>query len=166
MTVAAFVAFLSLWFVLSVFNQLLGRRVPALQRWDLLQLLPLWNFFAPRPGVTDYYLVYRDKDDAGHLGPWRLVVPAERRRWTSFHWKPHKLGRKVLSDVVQAHAGYQHAADPSVMLSVPYLTCLRMALEAGALGDNHVRQFVLAQKKGLIATDTLMPILVSDFHTS
>src|SRR5262245_22237756 len=138
MAIAAFVAFLCVWFGLSVLNQLAGRRLPAMQRWDSFQLLPLWNFFAPRPGVADYYLLYRDKAEDGRLGPWQLVVPTDRRRWTSFLWNPDKLKRKVLSDVVQAFAGYEKAGNPAVLLSLPYLTCLKMVLDAEVLRARHV----------------------------
>jgi hypothetical protein len=53
---------------------------------------------------------------------------------------------------------------PAVMLSLPYLVCLKMVSEVPHGGEGTLRQFVLAQKRGLETTDGLFPILVSDFH--
>ena len=163
-----FAGLLGIWFALSVLNQLEWGRARAWRRGDLFQLLPLWNFFAPNPGVHDYYLLYRDRSETEEPGSWRLLQPTKPRRLTSCLWNPDKIENKVLSDLVQMFTEDQKpaATDAStVMLSVPYLLCLKMAIEAPREGGATLRQFVLAQKQGLVGADPFLPILISDFHS-
>jgi len=158
---------LAVWFVLSVLNQFGTRSVDRLRRVDPLQLLPLWNFFAPHPGVHDYYLLYREESESGELGSWHLVHPTQSRSWTSCLWNPDKLGHKTLSDLTQILAGYQDSSlreGPSRMLTLPYLVCLNVITDARPHSRASVRQFVLARKRGLVSGDELLPILVSDLH--
>jgi hypothetical protein len=164
---ASLVLFLSTWFLLSVLNQFSKSRFPRLRQADPLQLLPLWNFFAPNPGVHDYYLLYRDRGEGGELGAWHLVQPTRSRRWTSCLWNPDKVKNKVLSDLVQVFARYPDPSireGPAVMLTLPYLVCLQMVADAPRAAEGTVRQFVLARKRGFVTSDELLPILISDFH--
>ena len=164
--VASLVFILTIWLLLSVLNQFGRSRFRGLRPADPLQLLPLWTFFAPNPGVHDYYLLYRDKSD-GEPGTWQLAQPTQSRRWTSCLWNPDKVQNKVLSDLVQILAGYHDPPKdhgPAVMLTLPYLICLTMAISAAPLSPGAFRQFVLARKRGLVTTDELLPILISDFH--
>jgi hypothetical protein len=164
---SALIFFLAIWFLLSLVNQMGKKRLRFLQRGDPFQLLPFWNFFAPNPGVHDYYLLYRDKNEAGEVGGWQLLHPTESRAWCSFVWNPDKLTNKVLSDLVQMFVGIEDAAlhqGPAVMFTLPYLICLKMVIEVPPDDTGTLRQFVLARKKGLLISDELSPILVSNFH--
>jgi hypothetical protein len=143
------------------------RSPPRKQRAGGLIVRQLWTFFAPTPGVHDYYLLYRDKSEGGELGTWHLVQPTQSRRWTSCLWNPDKIQNKVLSDLVQILAGYHDPPKdhgPAVMLTLPYLICLTMAIHAAPFSHGAFRQFVLARKRGLVTTDELLPVLISDFH--
>jgi hypothetical protein len=158
---------LAAWFVFSVLNQWGSSGLAGLRRFDSLHLLPIWNFFAPSPGVNDYYLLYRDKSEVGELGTWHLVQPTRSRRWDACLWNPDKVRSKVLSDLVQVLAKYQKLGmeeSSAVMLSVPYLVCLKMVIDEPPRSPGCLRQFVLARKKGLVTSDKLLPILVSEFH--
>ena len=63
---------LSLWFALSVLNQYRrGALIRPVKRRDAFSLIPTWTFFAPRPGVTDFNILYRDRARDGAFGPWR-----------------------------------------------------------------------------------------------
>ncbi len=161
--------FLGIWFLLSIVNQLGPRkRLGRLRRADIFQLLPMWNFFAPNPGVHDFYLLYRDKTVAGEIGNWQLAQPTSIRGTFSFLWNPGKVERKVLSDAIQLFAGYDSpgaSENAAVMLTLPYLLCLKMVTEAPPIDSTTLRQFVLAQKKGFAGTDEILPILISDFHS-
>jgi hypothetical protein len=163
------IAFLTTWFALSVLNQAGRSRVSRLHRADPFLLLPLWNFFAPNPGTHDYYLLYRDRNETGDLGGWQLVWPTHYRGWISCFWNPDKLEGKVLADVVGMFAGSDELRainGPALMLTLPYLVCLKMAIEARPPREGTVRQFVVARKKGLMTDDDLLPILVSGFHST
>jgi hypothetical protein len=163
----ALVLFLAVWFALSVVNQIPWKRFRAAQRADALQLLPLWTFFAPNPGVQDYYLLYRDRTGTDTLGDWQLLQPGQSRRWTSCIWNPDKIENKVLSDLVQMFTDYQEHGvkdGAAIMLSLPYLVWLKMAIDAPGGRAGTLRQFLLVQRQGLTPADPFSPILVSDFH--
>lgn len=159
---ASLVFLLAIWFALSVVAQSSWRR--RLLHADALQLLPLWNFFAPNPGIQDYYLLYRDEDQENKIHEWRLLQPTEWRRPISCIWNPGKLENKVISDLVQTLAGYQNAGS-AIMVSLAYLVCLKMVTEAPRERAATLCQFVLAQKQGLDGSEELVPILVSEFHS-
>lgn len=53
---------------------------------DVFGLIPVWTFFAPNPGMTDYYLLYQDRLPAGSFDNWRRV----------------ELKQKALRDMVSA----------------------------------------------------------------
>src|ERR1700686_2969061 len=40
---------------------------------NVFWLIPVWTFFAPNPGMTDYYLLYRDRLPDGSFDNWRKV---------------------------------------------------------------------------------------------
>jgi hypothetical protein len=167
--VLSLLLFLCFWFLLSILNQLgRFRLLRPLRRIDLFQLLPMWNFFAPNPGVHDFYLLYRDKTLAGEIGNWLIVQPTQHRGSLSCLWNPGKVERKVLSDAIQMFAGHISPSlkeSPGLMLTVPYLVCLQIVVDAPRQGPDTLRQFVLAQKKGLASSDEILPILISDFHS-
>jgi hypothetical protein len=94
------------WFFLSVVGQLdssrtLGRRLRWVRRWDYLNLIPIWTFFAPKPGWTDYYLMYRDRLPGGAVTPWTEVPLLGSRRWWHAIWNPGKHEKKALLDTVK-----------------------------------------------------------------
>ena len=58
----AIAVFFGAWAMLSALNQFgHGRLIRPVKQRDLFSLIPIWTFFAPRPGITDFNLVYRDR---------------------------------------------------------------------------------------------------------
>src|SRR5690348_12432463 len=55
------------WFILSILNQFGFAWFDKITRHDHFSLLPLWTFFAPNPGQSDYHLIYRDRKTDGSL---------------------------------------------------------------------------------------------------
>ena len=166
--VTACIVALAIWFGLSVANQFPLKTLRGWQRADVLQLLPMWNFFAPRPGVHDYYLLYRNVSESGSVGDWQVLQPTRSRGWSTCVWNPDKIENKVVSDLVQMFADYHKpgaTGTPATMLTLPYLVWLQMTVVAPAVNNEKLRQFVLAQKQGLSAADHYFPIIVSDVHS-
>ena len=92
-------ALASVWFMLSVLNQFKrGRLIARIKRHDVFALIPTWTFFAPRPGVTDYHVMYRDCSLSGGFSRWQEV------RWQRPGplrgvWNPSKRAGKGITDM-------------------------------------------------------------------
>lgn len=163
-------SFLALWFVGSVFNQFQLKWFEKIRsNVDHFSLLPLWTFFAPNPGQTDYHLVYRDRRADGSLTEWMELAITESRKFHSFVWNPEKRSKKVISDVVATLIESIGPVPPdeaefAIMLSLPYLVLLNVVSNlAPTPGATH-RQFVIAETAGFKRTEKPRLVLKSDFH--
>src|SRR5687768_1505484 len=94
--IAAFVV----WFFISILNQhrKTRKKVSAVTNRDICSLIPIWTFFAPNPGRTDLYLLYRDRDQDGNISDWREIGTARRKSWT-VQWSPKRRIHKGIVDV-------------------------------------------------------------------
>jgi hypothetical protein len=155
------------WGALSTAFQFDHPRMRRLSYRDCFGLLPLWTFFAPSPGQTDYHLVYRDQTEDGSTTDLCEISLGERRSACSWLWNPEKRGRKVLSDIVQMLLEISSAegTKPSVLLlSTPYTLVLH-AVMAEPLSPGAVRrQFVIAQTRGFFRDGPPEVLLRSSFH--
>lgn len=114
-----------LWFLLTLvraagYTALVRFRVPR----PLWALLPNWSLFAPHPGMTDYYLFYRDQSGSEEPGPWILAHGPEPRKWYHGLWNPNKIQAKAVFDLMQqleqATASMPAGGEEQVMKSAPY----------------------------------------------
>jgi len=158
---------LSCWAVLSVAYQF---DVPWVRRWshyDVFSLLPLWTFFAPRPGQSDYHLLYRDRLADGSTAGWQEVEMVEERQPYSWLWNPEKRSKKVLTDVVQllidlaAHSQHDRVA---LILSTPYVLVLNVVMSLPRHAQATHRQFVIAQTFGYVRRGDPEVVIKADFH--
>ena len=155
------------WFVLSILNQFGFEWFDKVRRHDHFSLLPLWTFFAPNPGQSDYHLIYRDRKTDGSVTEWREIDITERRKPYGFIWNPEKRSKKVLSDLVSSMLSSLPDIDQSdriVMLSIPYLILLNVVSHVDAEDQTTYRQFVLVETFGFNPTNEPRVVLRSDFH--
>ncbi|HWW62566.1 MAG TPA: hypothetical protein VN181_14430 [Thermoanaerobaculia bacterium] len=119
------VAVLFAWLLLSALMQI---RVDVLQRWrrfDVLHLIPQYNFFAPVPGMNDFHVLYRDCLPDGAATDWAEITAIAPRHWWNAVWHPHRRQRKAIFDVTTTFAKeLQLYGAEKVPLSVPYLLLL------------------------------------------
>lgn len=160
---------LALWFVGSVLNQFQFEWFQKVRNVDHFALLPLWTFFAPNPGQTDYHLVYRDRRTDGSITEWMELAITESRKFHSFVWNPEKRSKKVLSDVVATLMESTRHVPPdktgfAIMLSLPYLVLLNVVSNLAATPGATHRQFVIAETAGFKRTEDPLLVLKSDFH--
>lgn len=148
-----FAALLAAWFALSVLAHLrsaVRQRFPQLEAWGLI---PHWNFFAPRPGVHDVHLLYRDFDPDGSAGQLDYVPMIGARRWYQLVWHPDKYRSKVVSDIAATiqslnRRARENEADPRLlMLSQPYLLALHLVMRMPRRQGTAARQFILARHR-------------------
>lgn len=163
-------SFLALWFVGSVLNQFQFEWFEKIRSTvDHFSLFPLWTFFAPNPGQTDYHLVYRDRRADGSTTEWMEVAITESRKFHSFVWNPEKRSKKVISDVVVTLMESIGRVPPdeaelAIMLSFPYLVLLNVVSNLAATPGATHRQFVIAETAGFKRSEDPRLVLKSDFH--
>ncbi len=168
-------AALGIWFLLSVISQFDHTVVDRMRRHDCFGLIPIWTFFAPNPGQTDYHLIYRDKV-RDEQGSWTEVPMVHTRTMWHFLWNPHKRVNKVSSDVVSGIAGvvahHQELGTPAerireaLVLSLPYLILLSLVTRQDKRGESALsRQFAVAETYGFTKARGPAVLLCSLFHT-
>jgi hypothetical protein len=154
-------AFLGLWLALSLVNQVRnGRYLRRAKDLDVAALIPCWTFFAPRPGITDFDLIYRDAASDGFVTPWRVVrrPGPDRARWL---WHPAKRHEKLVTDCV---SNFLRGYDPQQrghLIDLSYLVLLAMVERVGHDFRAEGTQFaIVGTSAGSPTTDLLF---VSDF---
>ena len=158
------------YFVLSVIGQFEIKLNYYIRGFDPFALLPIWTFFAPNPGQTDYHLLYRDKLSDGTVTELREIEVTETRRWISFLWNPEKHSKKVLSDVVAMAVDSLPSDRPvgrELMLTLPYLLLLNVVCHQGGDGGARAgarRQFLVVETFGIDRIAPLRVLIQSEFH--
>jgi len=167
------IGFFSIWFVCTVICQFKGKSAIFLRRYvDLLNIIPLWTFFAPQPGKSDYHLLYRDKNTDEIIGEWTELEISVERNWFNFIWNPQKRKKKILADIVQSLvaiiARYQKEKEDArkfLMYTLPYVMILNTIIqEDSKIKEPFYRQFMLAESSGYLEDRAPSFILVSKFH--
>lgn len=170
-----YVALFGSWLILSAVNQFHGDRVSAIRRYDRLHLLPVWTFFAPNPGRSDYHILARDRGANGEIGPWVDVMPIPRQRLRSSFWNPEKRRVKVVSDAVgsivetmvtcRKESQARESLERSLVIYGPYLLLVNIVLHvAPHEKGSRASQFAIVERFGFGAESPPMPILSSRFH--
>ena len=166
-----------IWFVASVAWQFRSVRehsaTPSV--FGAFRLLPIFTFFAPIPGMADYHIAYRDRDEAGTVSPWREAPVIRRRRLFDFAWNPrkriHKLVADSLNEIKQLRAAVEAGgADPDLVsaqmrLTDGYIALHNFVLAAPpAIEGACARQFMLAEALHITGARQVAPVFKSPFH--
>jgi len=126
-------------------------------------LLPSWNFFAPRPGVHIYHVLYRDQISSGQIGAWREVQwETPQKRWLNL-WNPSKTANKALIDLANelAQTAYTYRDRKSlILISMAYLSVLAFITGLPRLEEPRATQFLLIQS----TPDRQEILFLSDLH--
>jgi hypothetical protein len=153
------------WFALSVLNQFKrGRLIARVKRHDVLALIPTWTFFAPRPGVTDFNVMYRDCAMSGGFSPW-YEMRSQRTGRLRAVWNPAKRTGKGVTDtcnMLMRLAGLNLGR--RLYLQVPYLTLLHYVSAAPRTDASHMRQFAIVRTTGHDAPRDTTMLFVSALH--
>ena len=164
------IAFLAFWTLVTILNQS-ERTRPLISRliaYDICGLIPIWTFFAPNPGNTDVYLLYRDRDEDGGVSPWRDIQLERRKSCLSF-WNPRRrIGKGVvdLAPDLTSNTNYEPQAPVSKkkVLEFPYLLLLNYACQQPADFRAEMRQFAVARTRGFGTESEPEVIFLSAFH--
>jgi hypothetical protein len=165
------------WLALTVLWQFepLRDRSLLLRRVNVLRMLPIWTFFAPRPGMSDTLILHRDRLADGSVTPWAQLSLIEERRWYHWLWNPRKRLDKLAVDAVSDVKAFKLLAERSgideelarqqVKLSKGYLLLLNIAACQSRVSTNSTaRQFVIVEATHVGGQRALTPLFVSPFH--
>ena len=120
-----FVVIFGLWLLLTLVRTLGYHALTQLKVPPFIWLfLPNWNLFAPKPGVADYYVMYRDQSGTADPGPWQSAYRPEPRKWSHGLWNPNKTQAKAVFDIVQQLAQVvlemKEGGEDDLLQSAPY----------------------------------------------
>jgi hypothetical protein len=158
------------WFALCVLAHLHSKVRRFFPRLEARGLLPHWNFFAPRPGVHDTHLLFRDVGQDGEVGNLGYVPMIGVRRWYHVLWHPDKFRSKVVSDIasmipaIRRQAHRRDADDRLVMLTQPYVLALHLVMVMPHEPAARARQFILAQHRTVGGEAEHQLLYLSEYH--
>jgi hypothetical protein len=156
---------LAAWLLISLLSQLQVKLVAPLKAHDVFSLIPNWSFFAPRPGTSDYHLVYRDLGSDGAWGRWREIPLAERRTLMGAVWNPQKRRTKTLSDVVRGLIRLAHdGVLKDFSLTLPYLSILNYISSFPRTAPCRQTQFMILQSEGFLDEHDPAFLFMSNAH--
>jgi hypothetical protein len=158
------------WVIVSALAQhgRTRRFVSSIVRRDIYSLVPVWTFFAPNPGRTDLYLLYRDGGVDGDITPWREIALGSRKNCFSL-WSPRRRIRKAIIDVTpdltrDVSFKPREPVDKKKVLGFPYLLVLNyVCLQPGDFRAS-TRQFAIARTNGFGTEDEPFVLFLSAFH--
>jgi hypothetical protein len=170
-----YVALFAAWLVLSAVGQFHSEKVTAMRRFDPLHLLPIWTFFAPNPGRSDYHIISRDRLADGRLTEWTDVLPIPRPRPWSLAWNPTKRRTKVVADAVGSimdTLAKEKKADSAsessrrgLIVFGPYLLLVHVVLHESPHPEDAVAfQFAVVERFAFGEESAPVPLLRSPFH--
>ena len=156
-----------LWLLLTIvaslhYHSLLRLRIPA----PIRDLIPNWNLFAPKPGVADYYIMYRDQRGAEDPGPWLIAHGPEARQWFHGFWNPNKVQAKAVFDLVQQLAALivkmKEGEEEALLQSAPFQHLLHFVRHLPRQEASERTQFAIVVQEPAHQYEATM--LVSTFY--
>jgi len=114
------------WLAATIVNQFHSWCPKWLKAVNVFALIPIWTFFAPNPGMTDYYLLYRDRLPDGSLDNWKKIeLKASDNGFRVALWNPTKRKHKALTDLVSTLTQVvKRQGSEGLVVSVPYILIL------------------------------------------
>lgn len=132
--------------------------------------LPTWSFFAPRPGTSDYRLLYREGAARGMMCMnWdEIDVGWKATRLVRCIWNPEKIGHKALCDCVQilitSVSELSQERRHLVFVSRAYLTLLSYVISKTTPATGTFIQFAVVESNGVTEGRSINPVFLSRRH--
>lgn len=160
------IALLTVWLLASAYSQTKGRGVGRLRSHDIFSLIPNWSFFAPRPGTSDYHLLFRDIAADGAPLSWEEIPLADKRSLRGALWNPQKRKTKTLSDVVRGLLVLaQDTTLKDYSMTLPYLAILNYVSSLPRPAGRLETQFMILKSEGFFSRDDPKFLFLSNLHS-
>ncbi|MEA3012468.1 MAG: hypothetical protein QOD42_1013 [Sphingomonadales bacterium] len=126
----------------------LGLKSRRLSLLEGLGLVPKWKFFAPKPGVSNYYLLYRDRFADGSVTPWLTLHGMDSDRDAiAFIWNPNRRLRKALHDLITDLPYDLCETQPAIFkLTTAYLVIVKHISTLPRTAESRETQFLIVEK--------------------
>jgi len=155
------------WSAATIANQFHSWCPTWLRALNVFGLIPIWTFFAPNPGMTDYYLLYRDRLPDGSFDNWRKVeLKKSENSFRLALWNPTKRKHKALSDMINSLSRLaNYRGGEALIITVPYILILNFIISRPhSLGTNGT-QFMILEHSGFSdEPERSRVLLVSGIH--
>ena len=157
------------WLVATTLSQDPTRKFDKIRKLDPTgSLIPDWRFFAPRPGMHDYHLLFRDELPDGEVTAWKQISEIERRHPRHLLWYANRRAEKVLADSVVGIVSFNMLEERNkedIQLTVPYLTLLNYVTHQIPHADDARRtQFLIAASGGYDESEEPLILFLSNLH--
>ena len=167
------VILISIFYIAWLIGTILSQPFRGMQKWaqrfDRFRLMPVWTFFAPDPGVSDYNLLSRVRRVDGVITPFEEIRPGNGKKFLRLFFHPERRLQKAFTDFSGALAGYvasdlTDAARDNIRLTVSYISllhyCSALATDPGTVAV----QFMILESYGHLEVQEPQLILNSEFH--
>lgn len=157
------------WLLITCVSQPLFFTTNWISRYDVLRLIPIWTFFAPNPGVSDFNLLSRFKLQDGTITTFDEIPLRGPKKISTALFNPHRRLQKALHDharsvVMQIETELTDENRDNIKLTFSYISLLSYCAELPAPADAHFIQFIILESFGYQPlTDTRL-IINSEFH--
>ena len=159
------VLLLATWFIASVICQFRGRFSDVIRPRDVLGLLPDWRFFAPQPGTTDYYLLYRDRLADSSITQWTELPISQDRCFWNLIWNSGWRQRKALFDMmILLTVEITRSSALPIQLSLPYLLFINYVSNLPRFFSSNATQFLLVGIDRKVKNGSPQVFLLSELH--
>ena len=155
------------WLIATLINQFHYPWVRKLLFFDIFRLLPIWTFFAPNPGTSDYHVLYRQKDSNNNVSEFIELPIHGSRSLFSFFWNPDKRVKKVLLDLaidMNRLCASEETNEQNIKVSFDYIAFLNFLSSIPMSPETKSVQFLILATSGFIEISKPRLILCSEFH--
>lgn len=140
-----------------------GSRV---SRADQCGFIPRWSFFAPTPGIHNFYLLYRVRFSDGTVGKWTSLLGLDEfRSQSTAVWNPNRRTKKAIFDLVGMlirERATDEEARVKIQLSMPYLLIINYLSHLAKRSGVDSVQFLVMES---YQDGSAYPVFVSALHS-
>jgi hypothetical protein len=157
------------WFIFTCANQPVFRPNKWIGRYDIFRLVPVWTFFAPNPGVSDFNLLTRVKLTDGAIEAFREIQLRGKKKIRTGLFNPDRRLQKVLSDhvctiLMQIENQITEENKENIKLTFSYISVLNYCSKLPVAPNAYSIQFIILESFGYQELSEPRLILNSAFH--
>lgn len=153
----------SFWVLFTVIGHLGINKMNFLSDEPFIWLIPKWNFFAPNPSTSSFYILFRYKYENDECSNWKqLYKTKKRKRLIRWLWQPENNQEKanfdIISEMLLVIVKYKDNPE-FIKLSSSYLSIINSINEQERFEGCKEIQFTLYRNKM-----HLEQVFISNFH--
>jgi hypothetical protein len=170
MLVILTIAFYAAWLLLTLASQTAFKWNIRIFRTDIFHLIPVWTFFAPNPGVSDYNLLLRIRLSNGDLTCFTPIPLRSRKNIGMALFNPNRRLQKALHDHAQtitmqvAGGQLNEENKDNIQLTFNYISILNYCAKLPSVAGSSSLQFMILESFGYHELQEPQLILNSGFH--